>query len=136
MARRTLPIDSTLDEIPPAAWADAIDQVLVPGDLLTEVDFFHRASRTLILTDLIENFEPDRVRKRFYRWLMRVSGAADPDGKAPFDMQLSFFRHRKAVRAAVEKMIAWGPERIIIAHGRWYDGNALSELRRAFRWVL
>ena len=60
-----------------------------------------------------------------------MGGAADPDGKAPFDMQLSFFRHRKAVRAAVERMIAWKPERVIIAHGRWYDANASFELNRA-----
>jgi hypothetical protein len=33
-------------------------------------------------------------------------------------------------------MMAWEPERIIIAHGRWYEGNAVAELRRAFRWVL
>ena len=59
-----------------------------------------------------------------------MGGAADPDGKAPFDMQLSFFRHRKAVRAAVERMIAWKPERVIIAHGRWYDANASFELNR------
>jgi hypothetical protein len=49
---------------------------------------------------------------------------------------LTFWRHRNALRAAVERMIAWQPERIIIAHGRWYEGNYEAELRRAFRWVL
>lgn len=135
-AKRDLPIQHTLTSAAPRAWADTIDQLLVEGDVLTEVDFFHRPSRTLILTDLIENFEPERLRNRFYRWLVRVSGAADPDGKAPIDMQLSFFRQRKAVRAAVQRMIAWEPERIIIAHGRWYPRDGVAELKRAFRWVL
>lgn len=135
-ARRPLPPRRVLGQAPPAAWAATLDQVLVQGDLLTEVDFFHRPSRTLILTDLIENFEPGRVRSRFYRWLLRVAGAADPDGRAPLDMQLTFLRHRRAVRAAAERMIAWGPERIVIAHGRWYEADATAELRRAFRWVL
>jgi Domain of unknown function (DUF4336) len=135
-AKHSVPIDHTLSEAAPPDWNDVIDQVLIRGDMLTEVDFFHRPSRTLILTDLIENFEPGRIRKRFYRWLMRMGGAADPDGKAPFDMQLSFFRNRKAVRAAVERMIAWKPERVILAHGRWYDANVLFELNRAFRWIL
>jgi hypothetical protein len=51
-------------------------------------------------------------------------------------MQLSYFRQRKAVRAAAERMIDWNPARVIMTHGRWYHGNAVAELRRAFRWVL
>jgi hypothetical protein len=135
-AKRPLPIDQMLCDVPPPAWTGIIDQALVRGDLLTEVDFFHHPSRTLVLTDLIENFEPQRVRSWLYRLVMRLFGAADPDGKAPIDMQLTFWRHRKAIRQAVERMIAWNPERIIIAHGRWYEGNCAAELRRAFRWVL
>jgi hypothetical protein len=32
-------------------------------------------------------------------------------------------------------MIAWEPERVILAHGRWYDRAGAAELRRAFRDV-
>lgn len=135
-AKRPLPIDRTLDGAPPAAWADVIDQVTVRGGILTEADFFHRPSRTLILTDLIENFELSRVRSFWLRLLLRLGGVADPDGKAPFDMQLSFRHQRDAVRAAVHRMMAWQPERIVVAHGRCYLHEAQSELRRAFRWVL
>lgn len=135
-ARRAIPIDRVLDDQPPSDWAGVIDQAIVRGDMLTEVVFFHLPSRTLVLTDLIENFEPKRTRNPFYRFILRLAGAADPDGKAPIDMQLTFWRHRKAVRAIVERMIAWDPERIIIAHGRWYEENGTAELRRAFRWVL
>lgn len=135
-AKRPLPTFRSLAAAPPPAWAEAIDQVLVKGDMLTEVDFFHRPSRTLVLTDLIENFEPARVRSRWLRLLLRVAGAADPDGKAPIDMQLSFLSQRPAVRAAARRMIAWDPKRIILAHGRWYPENGTAELKRAFRWVL
>ena len=54
----------------------------------------------------------------------------------PRDMRLTFARHRPQLKAAVEKMIAWNPERIIIAHGRWYTVGGAAELRRAFRWLL
>jgi hypothetical protein len=134
-AKRPLAIDETLGAEPPATWESAFDQCVAPGTLLTEVDFFHRASRTLILTDLIENFEPRRVRNPILRWIMRWSGATDPDGKAPIDMQWSFRRYRKQMRAAVERMIGWNPERIVIAHGRCYETDGTAELRRAFRWV-
>lgn len=135
-AKRPLPVDGILGDDPPSDWTGIFDQALVPGDMLTEITFFHRPSRTLVLTDLIENFEPQRTRNWLYRLIIRLAGAADPDGKAPFDMQLTFWRHREAVKVAVERMIAWNPERIIIAHGRWYEGNCAAELRRAFRWVL
>lgn len=135
-AKRSLPVHRVLGATPPFIWADTIDQVLVQSKALTEVDFFHRPSRTLILTDLIENFETQRVRSWVYRWLLRIGGAADPDGKAPIDMRLTFLGQRGALRAAVRQMIAWDPERIIIAHGRWYEHNATAELQRAFRWVL
>jgi hypothetical protein len=134
-AKRSLKMDCTLGETPPAAWAKAIDQVMVRGDILTEAAFFHRPSRTLILTDLIENFELSRVRGFWLRLLLRLGGAADPDGKAPFDMQFSFRHQRSAMRAAVDRMIAWQPERIVVAHGRCYLHDAQDELRRAFRWV-
>jgi hypothetical protein len=32
--------------------------------------------------------------------------------------------------------VAWQPERIILAHGRWYEKDGTEELRRAFRWLL
>jgi hypothetical protein len=135
-AKRSLPPHRTLGDAAPPGWADDIGQLLIEGGLLTEADFFHRASRTLILTDLIENFEPERFSSRLYRLLVRLGGAADPDGKAPYDMRLSFWGRRKAVRAAVERMIAWAPEWIVLAHGRWYEKDGVAELRRAFRWVL
>lgn len=135
-AKRPLAIANTLTDTPPDAWAGTLDQVVVAGDLLTEADFFHRPSRTLILTDLIENFETERVRPWLYRQALRLAGAADPDGKAPIDMQLTFLRHRKTLRQAVERMISWAPERIVISHGRWYETDGTSELRRAFRWAL
>jgi hypothetical protein len=135
-AKRALPQHEVLTDSPRPAWVGFMDQVLVTGDVLTEADFFHLASRTLVLTDLIENFEPGRAKSWLLRLLLRASGAADPDGKAPIDMRLTFLRHRQTVKRAVERMIAWAPERIILAHGRWYHENAAAELTRAFRWAL
>jgi hypothetical protein len=116
-------------------WPDEIDMLVVPGGYLSEAVFLHRASRTLILTDLIQNYERLKIASPLFRFMSRLSGAADPDGKMPFDLRLTFFWHRKPLAAAVRQMIAWEPERIIIAHGRCYEGNAVAELKRAFRWL-
>jgi len=117
-------------------WPDDVDLLVVRGDMLTEAVLFHRGTRTLILTDLIENFEPSRIHNWFLRLLVKLAGAADPDGKAPIDMRLSFFGRRTALRLAVRQMLDWNPERVIVSHGRWYEKDGASELRRAFRWAL
>jgi hypothetical protein len=127
--------DADLTDEPPPEWRGAFEQVLVPGDYMTEAVFFHRASGTLILTDLIENFEPGRFSKRWLRWACQWAGCCDPDGKAPFDLRSTFLRHRDSVRSALRTMLEWQPERVILAHGRWYPQNAVAELKRAFRWA-
>jgi hypothetical protein len=125
----------TLDRDSGWPWDDAIATLPIAGDYMTEVALFHRASRTLVLTDLIENFEPRRL-GFVMRALTRLAGAQDPDGAMPRDMRATFARHRRALRAAVEMMIGWDPERVVLAHGRWYERDGARELRRAFRWVL
>lgn len=128
--------DADLGDGPPAAWASEVDQLIFHGSpALSEVVFFHRASRTLILADLIENFELDRMHRPFWRTAARFAGTADPDGKTPLDLRLSFFGHRAQAREAACAMIAWEPERVLLAHGRWYDKDGVAELRRAFRWT-
>lgn len=125
-----------LDAVSGYPWDDSIATVAVSGSFMTEFDFFHRTSRTLVLADLIENFE----RGKLCSWLMRgltwLGGVQDPDGQMPRDMRLTFSRRKAQLRHTVETMIAWQPERIIIAHGRWYNSDGTTELRRAFRWLL
>ena len=134
-ATRRVAFDLDLGAQPPAAWADEIEQVLVPGGFMAEVVFFHRRSRTLILTDLIENFEPDKVRSAWLRLLMRLGGVMHPRGSTPRDLRLTFLGHRQAMRRAVATMIGWQPQHVIVAHGRCYHENAQGELERAFRWA-
>lgn len=54
--------DADLQDSPPAACAGEIDQLRFSGSrAMEEIVFFHRASATLILADLIENFEPAKL---------------------------------------------------------------------------
>jgi hypothetical protein len=134
--RRFTAWDEDLGDAPPEAWAGAIGQALAPGSVVSEVIFHHGASRTLLLTDLIENFEPDRTTCLGWRLMTRLAGCADPHGSAPFDMRLTYLPHRADVRSAVRRALDWSPARAILAHGRWYEAGAEAELARAFRWVL
>lgn len=127
--------DRHLADQPDPAWAAEIDQLIFRGSkAFEEVVFHHKASRTVILTDLIENFEAQKLSRR-YRWLVTLAGTLHPDGKAPIDMRMTFWRGKKQARLSAEKLIAWQPERVILAHGRWYTENGTAELKRAFRWL-
>ncbi|HUN99966.1 MAG TPA: DUF4336 domain-containing protein [Bradyrhizobium sp.] len=117
-------------------WDRQIKTLPINGAYMTEVAFLHAPSRTLVLTDLIENFEPEKSGSLLMRFLIWVGGVRDPDGCTPRDMRLTFLRNKPQVKGAIETLVDWDPERIILAHGRWYDRNGGAELRRAFRWIL
>jgi Domain of unknown function (DUF4336) len=120
----------------PSAWADDIDQIIVPGGFgVNEVAFLHRATRTLMLTDLIENFEAEKL-PVLMRPLVRLAGAMAPDGKAPAHLRFAINRKRRAAAEAAQRLVDWAPERVIFAHGRWFDTNGAAQLRHSFRWLL
>ena len=127
--------EADLGDLPEEVWRGDLDQLVFRGSrLMEEVVFFHRRTRTLILADLIENFEAAKLGGA-WRWLVRLAGAADPDGKAPIDLRLTFLGGKDAARASFERMLSWGPEKVIMAHGRPYERDGAAELRRAFRWL-
>jgi hypothetical protein len=127
--------DADLGDEPDPAWRDDLDQLVFRGSrLMEEVVFFHRKTGTLLLADLIENFEPGKV-GGYLEWLVRLAGAMAPDAKTPVDLRLTFLGRKNRARGAFERMVAWQPEKVIMAHGRPYERNGTRELRRAFRWL-
>ena len=128
-------IDAELGDLSPPNWADEIDQVLVRGPVFKEVCFFHRASKTLVLTDLIINLEADLL-PVFMRPLAHVLGIAAPDGKAPLYLRLLLRTNRREVERAARRLVKFKPERLIFTHGHWFERNATNELRRSLTWLL
>lgn len=127
--------DVDLADAPPSDWAASIDQLRFRGSrVMQEIVFLHRASGTLILADLIENFEAEKLTGAM-RWMARLGGVLDPDGKAPLDLRLTYLGRKRQARACLARMAAWRPQRVVLAHGRCYLENAEAELGRAFRWL-
>jgi hypothetical protein len=56
----------------------------------------------------------------------------------PRDMRLSFTfgAARERLRDAVQRMLAWAPERVILSHGRRIERDGSAALRSAFGWLL
>jgi len=93
--RPDLTFAGALDDVAPPAWRDEIDQVVFRGSpFMDEIVFFHRASRTAIFADLIENFGENFLRAtpgwRGWRGYLarKVWKIAAPDGMAPLEWRL------------------------------------------------
>jgi len=132
--RRDLAFDGELGDAPDPVWAGSIDQVIFHGSLaMEEVVFFHLASRTAIVTDLIQRFDPAAM-GGWRGWLMRLDGLVGPDGSTPREWRASFL-DRRAARRAREQVLGWNPERVVIAHGDWIRANGREAIARALRWM-
>jgi len=131
--RPDLPIAGVLTDEPEPAWQGALEQVVVRGmPLVNEVDFFHPASRTLIVTDIAFHIGPERP--ALTRLLFRLIGAY---GRlAPSFFERLLVRDRAACRAAIERILEWPFERVIVSHGNVLETGGRQELASGYAWLL
>ena len=129
-----LHFDAELDDEADTAWGGEIDQTTFRGSIaLEEVAFFHRPSRTAIFGDLVQRLDPTQI-KGVKGMLMRLDGLVGEAGSTPREWRASFLRRRPA-RAARERVLAWEPEQLLIAHGACAEKNATQILARALAWI-
>ncbi len=132
---KDLAFNAELGDAPEPCWATDIDQVALRGSVaLTEIVFFHRPSRTAIFGDLIQNLPRDWF-KGWRGLVARIDGIVAPYPGAPRELRLSFVR-RGAARAALQRILAWPIERVLIAHGEPAAADGEAFVRRAFAWLL
>ena len=136
--RKDLQFQPPLEDEPPAEWGGDVELAWFRGSpFLDELVFFHIPSSTAIIADLSQNFSSQFLNEHWSWWLRllaRLDGIAEPDGLAPLEWRLSFL-DRKPARAALRKMLAWQPQRVIIAHGEQPQENGTRYLERVFRWL-
>jgi hypothetical protein len=122
----------TLGEAPDAAWKDVLQQVAVGGaPRLDEVVFFHPASRTILLVDLCFNMR--RAENWVTRVFMTIAGAYDRFG--PSRLARSMFKDKAAVRASVDRILAWDFDRAVVTHGDVIETGAHQALQASFSWL-
>ncbi len=134
--RADLKHDGVLGDEPHPLWAADLDQVVQRGNRVTrEVACLHRASRTVLLVDLVENFTSvtPGLSELLKLW-MRVFRMWNRPRPAP-EIQL-FTRDGRALRESLERVLAWQPERVVLAHGELIEHDVEATLRRAWdRWL-
>ncbi|WP_198244332.1 hypothetical protein [methane-oxidizing endosymbiont of Gigantopelta aegis] len=102
---------------------------------MEEVIFYHKPSKTLIVADWVENFDPATL-NWWYRVLAKLVGILYPNGKMPLDWRLSFLLGNKnEAKKHLKKILAWRPENLILSHGKCIFGNAHKFIEKSFLWL-
>lgn len=130
--RPDLAFDRTLGEAPDPEWSAELDQAVFPvrGDY-REVVFLHRASRTLILTDLC-------LRIPAGRGLLTAALARALGYHERFAVSRLLrvtLADRAGARKALERILTWDFDRVIIGHGRILDSGGKPAVESAFAWL-
>ena len=131
-----LTFEFVLGDVAPLLWADELSQVALQGTrVMREVAFFHRASRTLILVDLVENFTPVTPGTNlFSRIVFRALGMWNRPGPAP-EYRLAW-GDKAQVRERMERILAWDFDRVILSHGDIITRDARQVVAQAWRKIL
>ena len=133
--RAGLRIDGEITEVPPEAWRDDLAHVVLHGGLgFAEVALLHVPTRTAILTDLVQNLDPDHM-PRLMRLVAGPLGMAARNGQPPVTLRTIVRLGGAPARAAAARIVAWQPERVIFSHGDWYRSDGAAALARALSWL-
>ena len=118
----------------PELYHQDIDQVVVSGNrMFQEVAFFHKASRTAIFTDLFINRYVDGE-PFFAKMFLKLEDVVAPVGGIPRLYKL-FTSDRTKARAAVARIKAWQPERLLFCHSEDFGEDAMTVINREFAYL-
>lgn len=121
-----------LQTLPPAVppeWAADLDQVFVAGfPFANETVFYHKASRTVIMTDLCQFWTGDlNLPAKLYAGVTGVRARVG----VPRTIRAAV-RDPLAFAASARSILAWPFERVIVAHDSIIDTGAHAAVKRAF----
>lgn len=133
--RPDIQFDEIIGDEPPSYWAGQLDQVFVGNRIMREIALLHRASRTLVAVDLVENFsDQTEGTNAVLRAMIKTLGMWGRARPAP---ELRWFtRDRETARKAIERILSWDFDRAVIAHGDLLNRSPHDAIREAWQWVL
>jgi len=114
----------------PAGLRKEIDSHSVAGlRFLDETVFFHRISRTLVVTDLVFNLH-DRL-KGLEKWLSRLNRVDDRFGPSRI-FQYFFVRNKIELGRSLAHILRWDFERVIMSHGDLLERGGPKAIQSSF----
>ena len=121
----------------PEAWRADFDALRFDASLLLkEWVFLHRATRTLIVTDLAMNVpQPTQPLPALGAKLAGIGGKCGLSRLEKTSIILALGQHAKA-RRQISTILKWDFDRLIMAHGDIVETGGKAALRVAYRWLL
>lgn len=118
----------TLGAVSEPGWQHDLEQLQVLGlPISNEVLWFHRASRTLIMTDLCQLWEGDLTfAAALYARLTRVRKRL----AVPYSLRM-VVKDRAAMAETARQILQWPFERVVMAHNTIVERDAHGAMTRA-----
>ncbi|WP_415880026.1 DUF4336 domain-containing protein [Methylomonas sp. TEB] len=114
------------------AWTTELIPVFVEGlPIINETAWFHSATGTLILTDLLFCFGAEHI--GLARVVARLLGVYNQLAMSR-TMKL-LVKDKAALARSVDALLALDVERIVLAHDRIIENDAKRKLSAAFNWL-
>lgn len=132
--RPDLDIGGDLGDTSHPHWASEIDQVMMQGNAITtELVFFHKASNTVLFTDLLQQFSANWF-SGWRKLVAKLDLMTEPEPTVPRKFRIAF-TDRKAARASIDSILVWPAEKVLMAHGTPMTEDGQAFLKRAFSWL-
>ncbi len=113
----------------PPEWSDEVEVLLLQGaPRASEAVFIHKASRTLIVADLLFHLGPGQ--SFLGRLLLRLNGCLDKP--APSRLFRSLIDDPTRFTASLEALLTRDWDRIVVGHGATVPSAGKAVLQRAF----
>lgn len=130
--RKDLNFRYELNNAPEEEWAVYLDQTIFYGHPdFQEVVFFHRESKTLILSDLVMYF--DEGSALMTKIATKAAGSYNVPIPPP-DFKEVLIKNSQA-KMSVNRILEWDFDRIILAHGRIVDAGGREVFQEAYKWL-
>src|ERR1700722_2772714 len=124
--RSDFKFDGVLEDVSSLEGRGQVAQLLIKGiPEYSEVVFFHRTSRTLIVSDLVFNYSP-------------VQAESDPggaDGLGPHSRVRAAISDPDALRESIESVLRWPLDRVIVSHGEIVESDGHARFREGFAFL-
>lgn len=129
--RRDIAFTDFLDTKKKYPWSEEFELFSFPGrGSFEEFAFFHRPTKTLIVTDLMMNLRP--ATSAAARLVTSMNGATK---LGTTRIAKFIYNDRNAMKKNVSRFLELAPEKIILAHGQIVTENATEKLKESFGWL-
>jgi hypothetical protein len=129
--RPDLRIDGTLDAALPDELTGSVDVLHIAGaPAFDEYVFFHRPSRTLVVTDLVFNLQPDGLLAHLVLFVVGCHGKLAQSRVWRFGV-----KDRVAACESAQAVLGLPFDTLVMAHGEIVRADAPARLGQALRWL-